>query len=826
MIFFTYWDKININKKQIVSNRYIDRGASMPSEKKRRPTGAFRIRKSQSVSYGRVKNIISEKVSDLNSLNEKMKFEISERKRAEAELEERNRLLGTLLDVSNLVSSSTMGTKQLLEDILERLSQIVDYNGAKVFIVQGDFITLFAYKCSQFPEGVQEYYMHFDAIPFGARLVSNRKPVVINDINSDDLNAASFKKTLSKYPDFAIQGTRSWMGIPMIVKDRIIGILTLDHKETGFYKKHHADLGQAFANQAALEYENARLYNETTKKADELKTMFAVQQAITSRLELDSVLQLIADESRRLTNSVSTAVLLVEGLDLVFSVFSGEDYSKMTGKRLPIGNSLLGRYLTLGKSVIFKNEQGALDGHVGIISEAGDRTYLIVPLLAGKKPVGIILAISKKTDEFHQEDERILNMFASSAVIGIENARMYEDEKRRHMEDKQKRHVAEGLRDILAILNSNRNLDEILDFIICEAVRLMGTDSGALYRLQKEDDVLTLEAACGLPSEFLSNTSVPVGLGPISKAVIEKKPVVINDICGFLENNSDENGLNPQLAWLGVNCSGLLAVPLLSKDEVYGGIALFFKKQVDMPVKKRFFSKEEVGLAVAFADQATLAIDNARLKAQAEEIAVNAERSRLARDLHDAVTQTLFSASLIAEVLPRIWAKNPEDGRQRLEELRQLARGALAEMRTLLLELRPATLVEAPLEELLRHLAEATTGRARIPVTLKIEGHAVLPTEVKIAFYRIAQEALNNIAKHSGASSAALTLNVDGSDECREVSLTVRDDGRGFDPYAVTGEHLGLGIMRERADSICACLTVCSRVGDGTDISINWKIIQ
>jgi len=798
----------------------------MPSEKKRRPAGTIRKRKSQSISsHGRVKNIISEKVSDLNSLNEKMKFEISERKRAEAELEERNRLLGTLLDVSNIVSSSTMGPKQLLEDILERLSQIVEYNCAKVFIVQGDLLRLFARKCSHLAEGVQEYYMHSDAIPLGARLVSNRKPVVINDINSDDLNASSFKKTLSKHPDFAIPGTQSWMGIPMIVKDRIIGILTLDHRETGFYKKHHADLGQAFANQAALEYENARLYNETTKKADELKTMFAVQQAITSRLELDSVLQLIADESRRLTNSVSTAVLLIEGQDLVFSVFSGEDYSKMTGMRLPMGNSLLGRYLTLGKSVIFKNEQGALDGHAGIISEAGDRTYLLVPLIAGNKPVGIISAISKKTDEFDQEDERILNMFASSAVIGIENARMYEGEKRRHMEDEQKRHVAEGLRDILAILNSNRNLDEILDFIICEAVRLMGTDSGALYRLQKEDDILTLEAACGLPSDFLSNTSVPLGLGPISKAVIEKKPVVINDICKFPDNSAGK-GLDPQLAWLSANCSGLLAVPLLSKDEVYGGIALFFNKPEEVPEKKRVFSKEEVGLAVAFADQATLAIDNARLKVQAEEIAVNAERSRLARDLHDAVTQTLFSASLIAEVLPRIWAKNPEDGRQRLEELRQLARGALAEMRTLLLELRPTTLVEAPLEELLRHLAEATTGRARIPVTLKIEGHAVLPTEVKIAFYRIAQEALNNISKHSGASSATLTLNVAGSDECREVSLEVRDDGKGFDPYSVTGEHLGLGIMRERADSICACLTVGSRRGEGTDITISWKTVQ
>ena len=797
----------------------------MPSEKKRRTAGTFPIKDNQSVGYGRVKNIIEDRVSDLNSLNEKLKFEISERKRAEAELEQRNRLLGTLLDVSNLVSSSTMGPKQLLEDILERLMQIVDYNDARVFIVQGDYVRLFAHKSALFKGDEPEYYTYFDAIPLGVQLVSSRQPVVIDDIYSYDPTAVSFRQTLCKYLDTALKDTRSWMGIPMMAKDRIIGVLTLDHREAGFYRKHHVDLCQAFANQAALEYENARLYSETIKKADELKTMFAVQQAITGRLDLDSVLQLIADESRRLTNSVSTAVLLVEGPDLVFSVYSGVDYSKMMGIRVPIDESMLGRHLLQGKSLIFKNEQGNPDAQMGIISEAGERTYLIVPLIAGKKPVGIISAISKKTDEFDQEDERILNMFASSAVIGIENARMYEEEKRRHMEDEQKRHVAEGLRDILAILNSNRNLDEILDFIICEAARLMGTDSGALYRLQKENGILTLEAACGLPQEFLSNTNIPVGSGAIGKAVIEKKPIVINDIPGLLEKTGSLNGMNPQLVWLEANCSGLLAVPLLSKDEVYGGIALYFKKPADAPERKRFFSIEEVGLAVAFADQATLAIDNARLKVQAEEIAVNAERSRLARDLHDAVTQTLFSASLIAEVLPRIWAKNPDDGRQRLEELRQLTRGALAEMRTLLLELRPTTLVEAPLEELLRQLAEATTGRARIPVALNIKGHAVLPTEVKIAFYRIAQEALNNIAKHSGANNAALTLEVDGSDRCREVRLAICDDGRGFDPYTVTGEHLGLGIMRERADSICACLAVSSRAGEGTDIAINWKNI-
>ena len=109
---------------------------------------------------------------------------------------------------------------------------------------------------------------------------------------------------------------------------------------------------------------------------------------------------------------------------------------------------------------------------------------------------------------------------------------------------------------------------------------------------------------------------------------------------------------------------------------------------------------------------------------EAARIAVAAERSRLARELHDAVTQTLFSASLIAEVLPRLWERDPAEGLRRTAELRQLTRGALAEMRTLLLELRPATLTEVELRDLLRQLCEALTGRARIPVNLQCGGRS------------------------------------------------------------------------------------------------------
>ncbi len=194
------------------------------------------------------------------------------------------------------------------------------------------------------------------------------------------------------------------------------------------------------------------------------------------------------------------------------------------------------------------------------------------------------------------------------------------------------------------------------------------------------------------------------------------------------------------------------------------------------------------------------------------------ERNRLARDLHDAVSQTLFSASIIAEVLPRIWDRNPDEGHRRLEEVRQLTRGALAEMRTLLFELRPAALAEAELGPLLNQLGESVTGRARLPVTVTIEGKCDLPEAVKIAVYRIAQEALNNIVKHPGATLAEVKL------DCTENGITLRiaDNGRGFNPEDVSSGSLGLGIMRERAAGIGASLTVDSVEGNGTEIMVTW----
>ena len=210
--------------------------------------------------------------------------------------------------------------------------------------------------------------------------------------------------------------------------------------------------------------------------------------------------------------------------------------------------------------------------------------------------------------------------------------------------------------------------------------------------------------------------------------------------------------------------------------------------------------------------------ENKRSEAQREQAAVEAERNRLARELHDSVTQSLYTTSLIAEALPVVWERQPEEARQSLEELRQLAQGALAEMRALLLELRPEALVDQPLSNLLHQLVTGITTRTNLPITITVTEEQVLPAEVQVAFYRIAQEALNNVIKHAQAAHAWVGLHF----HPMGVTLRVKDDGLGFEIDKTKSQQLGMKIMQERAAEIGAELTITSQSGQGTEVLVNW----
>lgn len=256
-------------------------------------------------------------------------------------------------------------------------------------------------------------------------------------------------------------------------------------------------------------------------------------------------------------------------------------------------------------------------------------------------------------------------------------------------------------------------------------------------------------------------------------------------------------------------------VPLAVKSRVIGGVGVAHQK-------RDFFTPHHADLALSVANQAAITMINAELYGHAQELAVLEERQRLARNLHDAVNQSLFSAGLIAEVLPRLWDRDQEEARHSLEDLRKLTRGAMAEMRALLAELRPSTLTDAELGDLLLLLGNAFSGRTNIPATVAVQGQGVLPAEVQVAIYRLCQEALNNVAKHAEASSVEIVLNQDES----SIELNIRDNGRGFDPEQIVSGHYGLSMMRERAEAVGAQLSIISQPGNGTELIIHWRDVD
>jgi PAS domain S-box-containing protein len=258
----------------------------------------------------------------------------------------------------------------------------------------------------------------------------------------------------------------------------------------------------------------------------------------------------------------------------------------------------------------------------------------------------------------------------------------------------------------------------------------------------------------------------------------------------------------------------VLLAPLLSHGTAFGVLAL----ALDEP--GRSFTEGDIRLAETLAGDLAAAIENARLAEQAQAAAVSEERGRIARDLHDSVTQTLYSASLIAEALPRVWDRDPAKVKPNLQSLLMLIRGALAEMRTLLYELRPVALEEASLSRLLHQQADILTARTQTPVEVTVEGEVEVPAQVKTALYRIAQEAFNNIVKYAHATQAAATLR----NLPTQVMLTIEDNGRGFDPDTIPPERMGLRIMRERAEQVGATLGVVSHLGQGTRIVVSWPV--
>jgi two-component system nitrate/nitrite sensor histidine kinase NarX len=415
----------------------------------------------------------------------------------------------------------------------------------------------------------------------------------------------------------------------------------------------------------------------------------------------------------------------------------------------------------------------------------------------------------------HQRDGTPLNVYTSISVVYDSSGKVsgtvlatrdITQLKQVMAAEREQRVLAQALRDTALALSSTLNLPEVLDKILSSIGEVIPHDVASIMLI--EDEMIRIVGTSGYGDEDF-DTVFPAPRFPIAempvleRAFAARRAVIVSDI----------HAAEPD--WLHLTAtdgvSAYLGIPISLQDRIIGFLNLG-------SAQPGFYTAAHAERAEAFANQAAIAIHNAQLHAQTGELAALEERQRLARDLHDSVSQMLFSSSIITQALPWLWQDTPEGVNAQLEQLHRLNRGALAEMRNLLMELRPARMLRAELSDLLRQLVDGLMGRTRINIQLKVEGKHELPPDVKLALYRITQEALNNIIKHAHATDILIHLD----SQAEQVILGVRDNGRGFDVDAATTQGMGMPNMRERAAAIGASCQIISEHGVGTEVLVIW----
>jgi signal transduction histidine kinase len=532
-----------------------------------------------------------------------------------------------------------------------------------------------------------------------------------------------------------------------------------------------------------------------------LAALHETSLALMNRLEINNLLETIVARAAQLLDTEHGYVYLLNPIKQVMErKVSVGIFSRTMDFRMQRGEGVVGRVWE-SEAPLVVNDYPKWPHRVPMlgIRENAIRAVVGVPLKSEGGIAGVIgvayTAHSEKT--FGENEVELLQGFAQLASIALDNANLF-------TQAEQRTHQIEALYQGDQELYRHLELKDVLQTLVNVAVDILKVDKSVLLVWNEARTHLVPCAARGFAQQTLASMVFKAGEGLVGYAAEHATPITVKDTVG--DKRVDWNITFPE------QIRSFIHVPIIVEEQVFG----IFNVNYQEP---HAFNEDDVRLVLAIAQRAASAIENARLYQQAQQAATLEERQRLARELHDAVTQTLFSASIIADVLTRLWQINPEEAQRRTQELRELTRGAMAEMRTLLLELRPIALMEASIDDLIQQLAEATTGRARVPVNMSAVVECDLPLDVKIAFYRIAQEALNNTSKHANASQVEVRLHC----EPHSAELCIHDDGVGFDMNRVLPDNLGLSIMRERAETIGAQLAIHSQPQHGTEIIVTWQ---
>ncbi len=559
----------------------------------------------------------------------------------------------------------------------------------------------------------------------------------------------------------AAAGTSAAAGVPITVRGQVTGAITLG-AASRIYDPASLGLLEDLARRVASAVDNARLYQQVYKHREQLLvTLASIGDGVIA-----------TDEQGCITfmNPIAQALTGWDEADAIGQRLAEVFHITHETTQEPVENPAL-KALAEGRIVDLSN-------HTILTARNGM-----------KRPI---------------DDSGAPIWGADRSILGsILVFRDITERRQRELAEREQRVLSEALRDTALILTSTLHLSEVLDRILANVGQVVPHDTADVMFIEDGEARIVRSRGYSQWGMTIQDVTFPIADTSTLRQMLEtQQPILIPDVREYAAWVS-----LPQTEFM----RSYMGVPIILQSEIIGFLNLT-STTVD------YFTPVQADHLQAFAAQAAIAIQNAQLFEQAQALAVMEERQRLAYDLHDAVSQMLFSSSLLSESLPRLWRRSPERAEAQLEQLTRLNRGAHAELRNLLMELSPSNLLKTNMTELLRQLALAVSARTNLKISTQVQGQHTFPPDVHMTLYRITQEALNNTVKHARATQVDISLITTNN----TTVLRVKDNGRGFDIQRTPNRSMGLTIMRDRARAIGAALAIHTEAGSGTEIVVTW----
>jgi signal transduction histidine kinase len=517
---------------------------------------------------------------------------------------------------------------------------------------------------------------------------------------------------------------------------------------------------------------------------------------IASDLSIQLVLQRIIELAAKLTHARYGALGVVgsDGRLLDFITTGIKPEQRQAIGPLPVGKGILGVLIRDAKPLrlprISKDPR-----HVGFPpNHPPMESFLGAPVKARGKVLGNIYLTQKVgAPEFDAEDEAALLVLATHAGVAIENARLYEETRRRGQ-------WLEAVREISSAILAGTEIDGVLQIIARRARELVDAATATIVTPAPGGgrDSLTIKVADGAHAAQLIGLPVPTQ-GSVSGDVIRTGQTEV-----LADASRDGRTYQPMIA-LG-NMGPMVLVPLVLRGRPFGTVT------VANPVGGAAFDEEAVRLVETFADQASVVLEYGRAQTELNRLSVLDERERIGRELHDGVIQSLFSVGMGLQATANR-SRDPEVESRVEAAVGEIDR-AIRDLRNYIFGLRPGILADRQLEQALEDLAREFEEKSGVTTVTDIDGTVAAELAPRAAdLVQLTREALSNVGKHAQATTCRVSLHRDDD----QAILEIDDDGKGFDPAA---PHAGLGLrnLKERGSAIGGRVTVESKAGEGTTV--------